>query len=347
MTPNHHALAETFVLFDNCYADAEVSADGHNWSTAAVATDYTQKLWPAAYSGRNRSYDFQGGSSAPAPRAGYLWEQAAQHRLTYRVYGEFFDFTSKPPDVRPAPFAKALQGHLSPTYAGYDLSVTDQTRVDAWQAEFEDFVRRGTMPRLMILSLPNDHTAGTRERFPTPKAMAADNDLALGRIVEIVSRSPVWKETAIFVIEDDAQNGPDHVDAHRTVCLVASPYARRGFVDHTMYSTVSMLRTMELILGLAPMSQFDAAATPMVAAFTNTPNLAPYRVLRPQQSLTERNTAHAYRARDSQALALDRADEANEEMLNAILWGAIKGPSVPMPKAKTAFRSPPGRNDDE
>jgi len=347
VTPNHHALAETFVLFDNCYADAEVSADGHNWSTAAVATDYTQKLWPATYSGRNRSYDFQGSSSAPAPRAGYLWEQAAQHRLTYRVYGEFFDFTSKPPDVRPAPFAKALQGHLSPAYAGYDLSVTDQTRVDAWQAEFEDFVRRGTMPRLMILSLPNDHTAGTRERFPTPKAMAADNDLALGRIVEIVSRSPVWKETAIFVIEDDAQNGPDHVDAHRTVCLVASPYARRGFVDHTMYSTVSMLRTMELILGLAPMSQFDAAATPMVAAFTDTPNLAPYRVLRPQQSLTERNTAHAYRARDSQALALDRADEANEEMLNAILWGAIKGPSVPMPKAKTAFRSPPGRDDDD
>src|SRR5204863_2609322 len=182
VTPNHHALAETFVLFDHCYADAEVSADGHNWSTAAVATDYTQKLWPATYSGRNRPYDFQGGSSAPAPRAGYLWEQAAQHGLSYRVYGEFFEFTSKPPDVRPAPFAKALQGHLSPTYAGYDLSVTDQARVDAWQAEFEEFVRRGTMPRLMILSLPNDHTAGTREKFPTPKAMVADNDLALGRI---------------------------------------------------------------------------------------------------------------------------------------------------------------------
>ena len=347
VTPNHHALAETFVLFDHCYADAEVSADGHNWSTAAVATDYTQKVWPATYSGRNRPYDYQGGSSAPAPRAGYLWEQAAQQTLSYRVYGEFFEFGSKPPDVKPARFAKALAGHLSPTYAGYDLTVADQARVDAWEKEFDEFVRRGTMPRLMILSLPNDHTAGTRPNSPTPKAMVADNDLALGRIVEAVSRSPIWKDTAIFVIEDDAQNGPDHVDAHRTVCLVVSPYARRGAVDHTVYSTVSMLRTMELILGLAPMSQFDAAATPMVAAFTDTPVLTPYRALRPQQALDERNTWQAYRAKDSMALALERVDEANEETLNDILWGAVKGSHVPMPKAKTAFRTPPGRDDDD
>jgi len=244
VTPNHHALAETFVLFDNCYADAEVSADGHEWSTGAVATDYTQKLWPATYSGRNRTYDYQGGSSAPAPRSGYLWERAAQRGLDYRVYGEYSEFTSKPPDVKPAKFAKALAGRLSPTYAGYDLAVTDQARADAWQAEFEDFVKRGTVPRLMILSLPNDHTAATRPGSPTPKAMVADNDLALGRIVDVVSHSPVWKETAIFVVEDDAQNGPDHVDAHRTVCLVVSPYAKRGAVDHTMYSTVSVMRTM-------------------------------------------------------------------------------------------------------
>src|SRR5438552_5262939 len=346
VTPNHHALAETFVLFDNCYADAEVSADGHNWSTAAVATDYTQKLWPATYSGRNRPYDFQGGSSAPAPRAGYLWEQAARHRLTYRGSGEFFDCTPKPPDVRPAPFAKALQGHLSPTYAGYDLSVTDQTRVDAWQAEFEDFVRRGTMPRLMILSLPNDHTAGTRERFPTPKAMAADNDLALGRIVEIVSRSPIWPRTAIFIIEDDAQNGPDHVDAHRTVCLVASPYARRGFVDHAKYSTVSMLRTIELVLGLPPMSQFDAAAAPMVTAFSDQPTLTPYTALPPKQPPGAPNQPNAYRARDSMKLALERPDEADEETLTEIVWHSIKGADVPLPQRKTAFRSRPLQEDD-
>ncbi len=341
ITPNHHALAETFVLLDNCYADAEVSADGHNWSTAAVATDYVQKMWPANYSNRNRAYDFQGGSSASAPLRGYLWEYAARAGLTYRVYGEFFAFRSKPPAVEPAPFANALTGHFSPTYAGYDLSIRDQARVDAWEAEFEEFVRRGTVPTLMILSLPNDHTAATRPGYPTPKAMVADNDLALGRIVQTVSRSPIWRETAIFIIEDDAQDGPDHVDAHRTVCLVASPYGRRGVVDHGMYSTVSMLRTIELILGLPPMSQFDAAAAPMMTAFSDTPTLTPYDVLQPKQALGEVNQKNAYRAKDSKDLALDRPDEADARILNAILWHAVKGTHVPMPRPKTAFRSHP------
>jgi YVTN family beta-propeller protein len=346
VTPNHHALAETFTLFDHCYADAEVSADGHNWSTAAVATDYVQKTWPANYSGRNRSYDFEGGSSAPAPLGGYLWEYAARAGVSYRVYGEFNAFTARPPAITPAPFAKALDGHLSPTYPGYDLTITDQARVDAWKAEFDDFIRTGKVPALMILRLPNDHTAGTRPGLPTPKAMVADNDLALGRIVEAVSRSPIWPATAIFVIEDDAQNGPDHVDAHRTVCLVASPYARRGYVDHTMYSTVSMLRSLELILGLPPMSQFDAAATPMFAAFTDAPTLAPYQALTPTQPLGERNGPDAYRAEDSLRLALERADEADEAAFNAILWHAIKGPDVPMPPARTAFRPHPLQDDD-
>lgn len=345
VTPNHHALAETFSLLDNCYADAEVSADGHNWSTAAVATDYVQKLWPANYSSRNRVYDFEGGSGAPAPLGGYLWEYAARAGVSYRVYGEFNAFTSKPPAVKPAPFANALDGHLAPTYAGYDLSITDQARADAWQAEFAEFVRRGALPALMIVRLPNDHTAGTRPGLPTPRAMVADNDLALGRIVETASHSSVWRETAIFVIEDDAQNGPDHVDAHRTVCLVASPYARRGIVDHTIYSTVSMLRTLELMLGLPPMSQFDAAATPMFAAFTDAPTLSPYRARRPRQPLGEVNRMSAYRASDSLALALDRADEADEPLFNAILWHAIKGPGVPMPPAKTAFRPHPLQGD--
>jgi hypothetical protein len=193
----------------------------------------------------------------------------------------------------------------------------------------------------MILRLPNDHTAATQPGFPTPKAMVADNDLALGRIVDLVSRSPVWRETAIFVIEDDAQNGPDHVDAHRTVCLVASPYARRGYVDHTSYSTVSMLRTIELILGLPPMSQFDAAATPLFDAFTDMPAPGPYGALMPTQRLAEINAPTAYRAQDSLRLALDQADEADEALFNAILWQAIKGPDVPMPPMRTAFRPRP------
>ncbi len=338
VTPNHHALAETFTLFDRCYADAEVSADGHNWSTAAVATDYVQKLWSASYSGRNRPYDFEGGSSAPAPRAGYLWEHAARAGVSYRVYGEFTAFTSRPPDVTPAPFAPALVGHLSPTYPGFNLAIPDRARVAAWKAEFEKLVQQGQLPALLILRLPNDHTAGARPGLPTPKAMVADNDLALGTLVETVSRSPLWTDTAIFVIEDDAQNGPDHVDAHRTVCLVASPYTHRGYVDHTPYSTVSMLRTIELILGLPPLSQFDAAAAPMVAAFTDTPTLTPYRALVPAQPLDEMNPLRSPRARDSLRLPLERADEADEALFNAILWQAIKGPGVPLPPVKTAFR---------
>jgi len=347
VTPNHHALAETFVLFDNCYTDAEVSADGHNWATAAVATDYVQKLWPANYSGRNRPNDFQDGSGAPAAVAGSLWERAAQSGITYRVYGEFADFRSKPPAVVPQPFAKALAEHLSPTYAGFDLAITDQARVDAWEKEFEEFVRKGTVPALMILSLPSDHTALTRHGAPTPKAMVADNDLALGRVVAALSHSPVWRETAVFVIEDDAQNGPDHVDAHRTVCLVASPYARRGSVDHTMYSTVSMLRTMELVLGIAPMSQFDAAAAPMVAAFRDTPVPVPYAARQPTQSLNEVNEAHAYGADEAAALALDRPDAAADATVNAILWHAIKGPRNALPAVKTMFRGRPVRDDED
>src|SRR5262249_31316815 len=217
---------------------------------------------------------------------------------------------------------------------------------DAWQKEFEDFVRRDRVPALTILSLPNDHTGGTSPRYPTPKAMVADNDLALGRIVETVSRSPIWPRTAIFIIEDDAQNGPDHVDAHRTVCLVASPYARRGFVDHAMYSTVSMLRTIELVLGLPPMSQFDAAAAPMITAFRDQATLMPYTALTPKQSLGEKNQPGAFRARDAMALRLERPDEADEEILNQIVWHSIKGENVQMPRPKTAFRSRPLKEDD-
>ncbi len=257
------------------------------------------------------------------------------------MYGEGFEFRSRPPSVTPAPFMKALTGHLAPTYAGFDLAVTDQSRVDAWQGEFEDLARRGQVPALTIMSLPSDHTAFTRPGFRTPKAMVADNDLALGRIVETVSHSPVWRETAIFVIEDDAQTGPDHVDAHRTVCLVASPYARRGAVDHAMYSTVSMLRTIELVLGLAPMSQFDAAASPMLTAFTESPTFTPYAAVRPKQSLDEMNGRSAYRARDTEAWALDRPDGVDDDVANVVLWHAVKGPGTAMARPRTMFRPRP------
>ena len=337
VTPNHRALALEFGLFDNFYADAEVSADGHNWSMGAIATDYVQKNWPANYSGRNRAYDFEGGSKAPAPTGGYLWDYARRAGLTYRSYGEFNDFASRPPSVKATPFAPALEGHLSPNYPGYNLSIPDQVRFEAWKKEFDEFVTNGTLPALSVVRLPNDHTAGTRPGAPTPQAMVADNDLALGRLVEAVSNSPYWKNTAIFVLEDDAQNGPDHVDAHRMPALVISAYSKRGGRDHTQYSTVSMLRTMELILGLPPMTQFDAAATPMIAAFQDTPDLRPYKAIPPKQPLDQMNTASAYGSALSGRMDFSRADRVDEAALNRVLWHSIKGEQVPMPAPKTSF----------
>jgi YVTN family beta-propeller protein len=347
-TPNHHALAKEFVLFDNFYADAEVSADGHNWSMGAIATDYVQRNWPANYSGRNRPYDFEAGSEAALPPAGYLWNVAARAGLSYRVYGEFGN-TSESEDTEPAPFARDLEGHLAPNFPPYNLSISDQSRFEAWKEEFDGLVQKGELPSLMIVRLPNDHTAGTRPGMPTPKAMVADNDLALGRLIEAVSRSPFCKDTAVFVVEDDAQNGPDHVDAHRTLCLIASPYARRGVVDSSWYSTVSLIKTIELILGLPPMSQFDAAATPMLNAFTDEPDMRPYLARIPTQPLSEVNGENAFRAKDSLALNLDQeADRMDEEAFNEILWGATKGPDAAMPKPKHAyFRPTPWLEEDD
>lgn len=339
VTPNHRALAREFGLFDNFYADAEVSADGHNWSMGAVATEYVQKNWPANYSGRKRAYDFEGGSKASAPSGGYLWDHARRAGISYRSYGEFNDFSSGPPSVKPAPFAPALEDHLAPDFPGYNLTISDQTRFEAWKKEFDEFVKNGNLPALSIVRLPNDHTAGTRAGAPTPEAMVADNDLALGLLVEAVSNSPYWKDTAIFVVEDDAQNGPDHVDAHRTVALVISPYSKRQVKDHTHYSTVSMLRTMELILGLPPMTQFDAAATPMIAAFQDTPDLRPYKALVPKQPLNQMNAASAYGAALSARMDFSEADRIDEATLNQVLWHAIKGEGVPYPAPKTSFRS--------
>lgn len=340
VTPNHHALAKEFVLFDNFYADAEVSADGHNWSVGAVATDYVQRNWPANYSGRNRPYDFEAGSEAALPPAGYLWDMAQRAGLSCRVYGEFgnADASGK---TQPAVFAVNLKGHLDPDFPPFNLRITDQIRFASWKKEFDGFVKKNELPSLMIVRLPNDHTAGTRPWMPTPKAMVADNDYALGRLIEAVSLSPFWKDTAVFVVEDDAQNGPDHVDAHRTVCLVASPYAKRGVLDASWYSTVSILKTIELILGLPPMSQFDQAATPMLNAFTDQPDIRPYSARVPTQSLSELNEEDAFRAKESLALNLDEeADRMDEQAFNDILWGAIKGPDATMPKPKHVYFRP-------
>jgi YVTN family beta-propeller protein len=340
VTPNQHALAQSFGLFDHFYADAEVSADGHNWTMGGVATEYTQKNWPANYSGRNRPYDFEGGSEAPAPTAGYIFDFAQKAGLTFRSYGEFADFASKAPNMVPAANFPVLKGHLSPTFPTYDMTISDQVRFDAWKAEFDGYVKTGDLPQLNVVRFPRDHTSGTRAGSPTPAAYVADNDLAVGKLVEAVSKSPYWKDTAIFMIEDDAQNGPDHIDAHRTTAYVVSAYNKRNVPDHTHYSTVSMLRTMELMLGLPPMTQFDAAATPMVAAFQDTPDLTPYTAVTPKQPLDEMNAKGAYRQQDAAGMDFSQEDRVDDASFNDMIWHAVKG-TVPMPQIKTGFRPAP------
>jgi phospholipase C len=330
VSPNHHALAETFVLFDNFYVDAEVSQDGHSWSMGAYATDFTEKLWPTNYSGRTFPAPIY--LSIAYPTAGFLWDAAAAAGVTYRSYGEFARKLEDGTAGSPLP---GLAGHVAPHYPILDLTVRDQARADEFAADLREMTAAGTVPALNIIQLPSDHTMGTRAGAPTPRAMMADNDLALGRIVDTISHSPIWKESVIFVIEDDTQNGPDHIDAHRTVALIASPYAKRGFVDHTMYDTVSLLRTLELILGIPPMSQYDAAAIPMFAAFTDDPDPAPYEALPNGWPLDELNTEESYAAALSARMNFDDMDAAPELLLNEIIWKSVHGASSSMPQPHT------------
>ena len=265
VTPNHHALARDFVLLDNFYVDGEVSADGHEWTMGAYATDYVERTWPLNYRGDRRvPYPAEGVLKIARPQAGYLWDRAAEKGISYRSYGEFIE-NGKTSDDPATTKVKTLQGHFDPKFRSFDMGYSDAKRADRFLEELAGFEKAGEMPRLVVMRLPNDHTSGATPGKPTPTAFLADNDLALGRVIEGLSKSRFWNHMAVFVVEDDAQNGSDHVDAHRTVALAIGPYIKQHSVDSTMYSTSSMLRTMELCLGLEPMSQFDAAARPMSA----------------------------------------------------------------------------------
>ncbi len=344
VTPNHHRLAREFVLLDNFYVDGEVSADGHEWSMGAYATDFVEKVWPLTYRGspqKKLTYPAEGSFDAIArPAGGYLWDRCAEAGVSYRSYGEWIENGKTLQDPGRAR-VKALEGHFDPWFRGYDLDYPDQKRADRFLEELARFEKEGTLPRLIILRLPNDHTSGTRAGKPTPTAYVADNDLALGRVVEGISKSKFWKDTAIFVVEDDAQNGPDHVDAHRTVALVVSPYTKRGFVDSTMYSTSSMLRTMELILGLKPMSQFDAAARPMYQSFQAKADLRPYQHVVPAVDLKETNPATAWGAELSERFDLTKEDAADDLLFNEVIWRSVRGADSPMPApVRAAFVFP-------
>lgn len=350
ITPNHHALARQFVLLDNFYVDGEVSADGHEWTMGAYASDYVERTWPLSYRGDRRvPYPAEGHLAIARPAGGYLWDKAAEKGVSYRSYGEFIENAAKvggPATTK----VRTLLGHFDPMFRGYDLDYPDQKRADRFLEELARFEREGELPRLIVLRLPNDHTSGTKPGSPTVLASLADNDLALGRVVEGLSKSRFWKRLAIFVVEDDAQNGSDHVDAHRTVALAISPYTKRRSVDSTMYSTSSMLRTIELCLGLEPMSQFDAAARPMANAFTKTPDMAPFTHRPASIDLKATNSATAWGAEASKKLNLAKEDQADDLIFNEIIWKAVKGARSPMPppvRAAFVLPRPAGPKDDD
>jgi YVTN family beta-propeller protein len=335
VAPNHHALAERFGIFDRFFVNAEVSPDGHNWSTAAYVTDYSEKTIPSHYSSRGRTYDYQGTNRSEipdddvsGPSSGYLWDLAARAGIAYRNYGEFVSEADDPPAtggaVTTIATKQALVGHTNTAYSGWNLDIPDQARADVWIKEFQQFVQHGEMPALEILTLPNDHTSGSSANRPTPRSYMADNDLALGRIVEALSKSPFWKNTVVFVLEDDAQDGPDHIDSHRSPLLVISAW-NRGKVFHRFANTSDVVATIEEILGLGTMSQFDHYGRPLREIWEATPDLTPYTALRSSVPLTEKNPPRTALAEASKKLALDRADMADEDLFNRILWTAIKG----------------------
>ena len=333
VSPNHHQLAHEFVLFDNFYADAEVSADGHEWTMGAYATDFVEKSWPLQYGHDSRKkyvYPAEGVVTMATPAGGYLWDRAAEAGVSYRSYGEFVA-NGKTPDDPAVPRVKALRGHIDEKYRGFDLEYPDAKRADRFLEELKRFEGEGDMPRLQVVRLPGDHTFGVRLDKRTPSACVADNDAALGQIVEGISHSPFWSQTAIFVLEDDAQNGADHVDAHRTLGFVVSPYAKHHAVDSTMYSTSSMLRTIELILGLKPMSQFDAAATPMFNAFQSTPDVRPYAALPARIDLEQKNTKTSWGEKVSRTMDFSKEDAADDLLLNEVIWRSVRGEDSPMP----------------
>jgi len=350
VSPNHHALAERFGIFDRFFVNAEVSADGHNWSTAAYVTDYTAKTSPTQYSSRGRSYDYQGlnrdkkpDDDVSEPSSGYLWNLAERAGITYRNYGEFVEEAGDPPPagtpVSTTANKLALVGHTNTAYSGWNLDIPDQARVDVWLKEFQEFVRSGKLPALEIMLLPNDHTSGAESGKPTPRAYMADNDLALGRIIEALTKSPFWKNTVVFVLEDDAQDGPDHVDSHRSPMLVISAY-NRGKVFHRFANTADVLATIEDILGLGRMSQFDHYSRPLREIWEMTPDLTPYVALRSSVPLDEKNPPRGALAEASKKLVLEKEDMSNDDLFNRILWGAIKGDKpYPGPKRMSALEA--------
>lgn len=352
ITPNHHLLAETFVLLDNFYCSGILSADGHQWTNEAYVTDYLEK----SFGGFTRSYPYDGDDALAYASSGFIWDNVLNHGLTFRDYGEFVDAKIDPEAATFADIykdfkegtnkikisAKAnleqLAPYLCPTYVGFPNKVPDVYRAAEFIKELKEFEKNDNFPNFIIMLLPNDHTSGTRPGLPTPQAAVADNDLALGQIVESISHSKFWNETCILVTEDDPQAGLDHVDGHRTVGMVISPYTKRGEVISTYYSQINMVRTIENILGIPPMNQLDMTAEAMVDCFTGKPDFSPYKAVKNNIPLDQLNPAltslsgdQLYWAEKSLEQDLDDVDRIDEDTFNRIIWHAVKGYNRPYP----------------
>jgi YVTN family beta-propeller protein len=337
ITPNQHALVNQFALLDNFYVNAEVSADGHNWSMGAYATDYLEKTWPTSYGGRGGEYDAEGNRAVANNKGGFIWDDCQRAGVSYRSYGEFGkDGKPNVKDGKPNPLIRALEGHYCAGFTGWDLSVWDSTRFSQWKTDFDSLMTAGALPQLNVIRIGNDHTAGLRRGQPTPFAYVADNDLAVGEFVEYLSKSSIWKESVVLILEDDAQNGPDHVDAHRSPVYIAGGLVRHHFVDHTLYTTTSVLRTIELILGLPPMTQYDASSTAMWKCFTTEADLTPFHALSSNIDLREKNTAWNEWAKKSAGLDFAREDRVPDNLFNEILWKGIRGDNAPLPVPRRA-----------
>lgn len=337
-TPNQHLLVKNFVLLDNFFVDAEVSADGHNWSMGAYATDYLEKTWPTSYGKRGGKYDAEGNRSIANNKNGFIWDACKRAGVSYRSYGEFAD------DYKPN--IAALNNHFCPYFTGYNTGVKDTTRFYQWRRDFDSLLAIGQLPQFNTVRFGNDHTDGLKKGRPTPFAHVADNDLAVGLFIQHLARSPIWNETAVFILEDDAQNGADHVDAHRSTAYLAGGFVKRGFVDHTPYTTTSMLRTMELILGLSPMSQYDAAAIPMWRCFDTVSKPYVHPLAIPEVDLNSRNTVSNQWQQISEGFVLDEEDANDDVLFNTVLWHAVKGDKpFPGPR-RAAFVKTEAKEDD-
>ena len=325
VTPNQHALAEEFVLLDNFYVNSEVSADGHNWTLGAYATDYLEKTWPTTYGGNGGTYSGEGRREIANNRDGFIWDFCKRYGVSFRTYGEFVS------DDKPS--IPVLKDHLCPYFTGWNMGVRDTVRFGQWKRDFDSLLLANKVPQLSTLRFPNDHTEGLRIGRPTPNAHVADNDLAVGLLVEHLSQSPIWKESAIFIIEDDAQNGPDHVDAHRSTVYLAGGFVKQGYVDHTMYSTASVLRTIELILGLPPMSQYDASAAPLYACFNTQSDHLPFTARAIHVDLDETNTEVSAYSELSEKFDFSKEDSAPDNSFSEVIWKAVKGLDSPCPSS--------------